>query len=313
MLVLNCFVVPYFGKLSLFTRLSLKSISSIVDKVFLFTDDKSYISEDEKIDVIYIKLSDISNMIKNELNINVELTTPYKLCDFKPFYGKIFSKYVDEYNLVCFGDTDCFYSAELSKRLKKFENNFSDVSAIGGNRGHFMVMTKKFIEEFQQRAYDYFGSNKLSKILTCPKNFAFDEFDFLHLMLRDISKKEMCYWDEFLLEDHLDVPTLQRIPKFKDHDIKKILISENMVYVDLENEVRLSPPYLHIQKRKLISSINYDSEVDSYINFSCDGSIYISNDIVYFNKRSVIRDIVWFCNMKLQRVKAKIYREKLIR
>lgn len=67
---------------------------------------------------------DISALIKQKTGINILLPDAYKLCDFKPAYGKIFEDYLQGYDYWAYSDIDLFYGNLIEAGLyKQLEEN----------------------------------------------------------------------------------------------------------------------------------------------------------------------------------------------
>ena len=101
------FVIPYFGKLPNSFPIFLEScgINSDID-FFIFTDDRT--DYDYPSNVVRIKstLQDIKERAQLLFDFPISLEHPYKLCDFKPAYGEIFSDYLKGYDFWGWCDLD---------------------------------------------------------------------------------------------------------------------------------------------------------------------------------------------------------------
>jgi hypothetical protein len=56
-----------------------------------------------------MSLQEIQKLASQKLNFKARIDFPYKLCDFKPTYGYIFSDLIKEYDFWGFGDIDVIY------------------------------------------------------------------------------------------------------------------------------------------------------------------------------------------------------------
>ena len=66
-----------------------------------------------------MELKDVSDLIKQKLELDSDIKRAYKLCDFKPTYGLLFEDYIKDADYWGFGDIDLIYGD-----LTKF---FSDI------------------------------------------------------------------------------------------------------------------------------------------------------------------------------------------
>lgn len=100
------FILPYFGKFNNYFELFLKSCGQNRRYEWLiFTDDKNNYNYPSNVKAIYITFEDLRKKFMDKLNIDVSLPKPYKLCDFKPTYGYVFSEYIKDYEF--WGHCDC--------------------------------------------------------------------------------------------------------------------------------------------------------------------------------------------------------------
>ena len=102
-------ILPYFGKLPNMFPFWLESckLNSSVD--FLIATDQQINCEASNIKVIQTSLPDIKDKLESLLGIQVWLEKPYKLCDFRPLYKKLFFEYVKEYDFWGYCDCDLIF------------------------------------------------------------------------------------------------------------------------------------------------------------------------------------------------------------
>lgn len=75
--------------------------------------------------------SDLYNLIKSKCDIDINQNfKPYKLCDFRPLYGKIFSHLLEDYDFWGWGDIDVVYG-NLSKKINDTLLDNYDVIGTG--------------------------------------------------------------------------------------------------------------------------------------------------------------------------------------
>lgn len=100
------FILPYFGKFPSYFSLFLKSCerNPEVDWI-LYTDNKMNYSYPKNIKVHFTTLKEVKEHIEKIMGFTISLERAYKLCDFKPTYGDIFQKEIQEYQY--WGHCDC--------------------------------------------------------------------------------------------------------------------------------------------------------------------------------------------------------------
>ena len=104
-------IVCYSGKLPWYFHYFTHSCAYNPGVDFLIiTDDDSYKRLLPKnVRLVYKTLSDISKIAARKLGFPVSLDRGYKLCDFKPVYGLLFSEMLSGYTFWGHGDIDVIY------------------------------------------------------------------------------------------------------------------------------------------------------------------------------------------------------------
>lgn len=105
-----CFVYCYFGPLPWYFNFFLHSCryNSTINFI-LFTDAEVTAELPPNFTVHSTTLAALKRLIDNKLQIQTSFTDAYKLCDFKPAYGDIFSDYLGEYDFWGHGDIDLIF------------------------------------------------------------------------------------------------------------------------------------------------------------------------------------------------------------
>ena len=93
-------IVPYFGKFNNYFPLFLISCKNNpnIDWI-VFTDDKSKYPFPKNVKVHYTTFEQIRTRIQNIFDFTISLSTPYKLCDYRPAYGEVFAEELSEYDI----------------------------------------------------------------------------------------------------------------------------------------------------------------------------------------------------------------------
>lgn len=105
-----CTISIYYGKFKNYFRLWLRSCELNPTIDFLIITDIDY-QEPVPANVKFIKLSleDIAHRASLVLGFEVTLPNPYKLCDFRPLYGKLFHTELQQYEYWGHNDMDMVY------------------------------------------------------------------------------------------------------------------------------------------------------------------------------------------------------------
>lgn len=92
-----CIIGIYFGKFENYFNLWIESAAKNISIDFLIVTDQNIELRAENIRILNITFNELKKLIESKLNMKVNLKKPYKLCDFKPAYGYIFSDYIKIY------------------------------------------------------------------------------------------------------------------------------------------------------------------------------------------------------------------------
>lgn len=127
---------PYFGNIRQeMYSLWLQTCAANSDIHFLvITDDKDAlrIPVPENVQSIYMSWTDCIARVKNCFDFEVELSDPYKLCDFKPAYGHIFSEYIEGYDFWGHLDSSDTILGDLRKFLnEEILSSYDKVHSFG--------------------------------------------------------------------------------------------------------------------------------------------------------------------------------------
>ena len=116
----------YFGKLRPDFGVWLQSCAANPTIDFLVFTDQQWDDLPENVRFFHMSFSECRNLIQSKFDFPISLNTPYKLCDFKPAFGYIFSEYIKEYTFwgwcdfdMIFGDIRAFITEDVLSRYDK--------------------------------------------------------------------------------------------------------------------------------------------------------------------------------------------------
>lgn len=100
---------PYFGKFPNTFPFWLESckLNKTVD--FLIVTDQEISVNSPNITICKSNLYEIKSKIENICGFTVWLEKPYKLCDFRPLFGRLFDKYTNKYDFWGYCDCDLIF------------------------------------------------------------------------------------------------------------------------------------------------------------------------------------------------------------
>ena len=122
-------LLPYFGKLPPYFGFYLKSLEGKHLDV-LFFSDLEIGSHPDNFKVIRMTFDELRELAHNRLGTGIGLTTPKKLCDFKPMYGRIFEEWLNGYDFWMFGDCDLVFGRAFNDLLDSLASGGWDVMSV---------------------------------------------------------------------------------------------------------------------------------------------------------------------------------------
>lgn len=278
-------ILPYFGnKFPTTFPLLLDSMKKNIDIQFLiFTNIKDEILEANNasnISIEYTTLANIRKLASSKLNINVNLYTPYKLCDLRPFYGIVFEDYLKKSEWWGYFDSDIIFG-----NLNSFIKNdvFQQYDRIF-THGHLTFyrnnrdVNNVVLHDFSDPAMpDY------KRVLTDKETYGFDEWGFGKNKGRGISweidkTKVLEQYDNLNLFADI-LPGKFNFETTANQKFKYFIYDKGNLFATRENNSIVNLLYAHFQKRPMIYQ-NIDLSHKIYIF-----SNYFTNDQKYKNSK----------------------------
>lgn len=168
-----CLIVPYYGVFPNYFSLFLKSCGNNSDYHWLIvSDNKDPYSYPSNVQYLELTWDALRALVQSKFDFPIALDKPYKLCDFKPAYGVIFSEFLTGYDFwgycdmdLLFGDISKFISPEMLHQYDKI-----------GIMGHLSLYRNKdeINNLFKSRVG---GQQRYYDVFTSSRNMIFDEWD----------------------------------------------------------------------------------------------------------------------------------------
>lgn len=176
--LINC----YFGEFPWYFPFFMKSCATNPTVDFLIFSDTIYKeSLPDNVKIIPFNLDNFNVLATEKLGFEVSLKKAYKLCDFKPAYGLLFSEHLLYYDFWGITDIDVIYG-----RIREFmTNEMLDTYDIICVRHNFITAccmlfkNNDYVNTLFKRSKDY------KMVFTSTKNFAFDETNFEQIEIID--------------------------------------------------------------------------------------------------------------------------------
>lgn len=238
-------IVPYFGKLPAFYKaweITAKANDSI--DFYIFTDSKEVTSE-KNIYVQKMSFETLKEIVQKQFSFKIELSQPYKLCDYKPAYGHIFKEWIGKYDFWGYCDIDM-----LLGELRAF---FTEKVLSENERCSYLGHISLFKNTDKMNSlYQYFEGRypalNYKDVFQKEESFYFDEARGMYTKCLLNNIRTFC--GEFR-----DPITWER--KFYWHSLKDnnqfIAIWENgKVFAQYKNGTRIELLYAHFFRRKFV-------------------------------------------------------------
>lgn len=247
-------ILPYFGKFPNYFDLWLKTASfnqKIVD-FLIVTDANIEVENYPNIKLIKMSFSELKISIKNKkiLKENFKLNEPYKLCDYRPLYGLIFSEFIKKYEFWGYCDPDIIWGNLekfiTDKILKKYERIY-----IHGHLSIYKNTTK--INELVLKNKIKSRHYNLDDMIGTNYNCYFDEGKYIQELFekekiktyQTVDFADILYKNKrFRLAQSCDEQNLNQIYKWSNGRLVGIFYEK---YGKREKEYL----YIHLQKRKM--------------------------------------------------------------
>jgi len=145
-----------------------------IDFLIITDNTSSIIDLPVNVKIIPYTIEQFKEKASKKLSFEVAIESGYKLCDFKPAYGYIFSDYIKDYDFwgycdidVIFGNIRAFMTEEL---LKEYDIISSRHDYLTGCFA--LYRNNELMRELFKQSKDY------RKVFTDPRNFCFDETNY---------------------------------------------------------------------------------------------------------------------------------------
>lgn len=302
-----CFIMPYFGKLPYNFNLWLNFCRHNKNFNWLFfTDDKTPYSFPKNVSVNYVSLSELKDYIQNKIGKKISLEFAYKLCDYRPLYGFIFSDYLTNYDFWGYGDLDTIIGDLSSFITNDRLDEYDKISLMG----HLSILRNNDLVNKAYEDCDYLS------IIKNKNNINFDEIRYdVNInnllknrgckILEDFEKYDICY-EHFCFYNYeyvgkKRVEIVERTASIFEYDNGKLF------QINLKNDIinRKEIAYVHYKKR--IVRIPDTLDVNNFI-FAPDylsSNYTINEDFITNNTKDNYLRLI---NCELERIKESIKR-----
>jgi hypothetical protein len=218
-------IIVFFGQWPNWIHYFIKSCSNSSDFQFLIFSDNQIPKRFNNITCYELSLDEFSELVSNKLGLKAVINEAYKVCDFKPAYGKIFEDYLNEYSFWGYSDVDLIFGDIVSHGIHSLLDQNDVLSFYSGfASGPFILFRNRTdIKLLYTQVKNY------KTILENPKYMGFDEhiikpenigFNFKKLILF------LAFVPQFLISLKKGMRTLNQFKYEFQWYVKKKTISE---------------------------------------------------------------------------------------
>lgn len=175
-------LICYFGKFPWYFDYFVHSCRFNPSIDFFIVSDIAYDQElPQNVKIIPKTLDEVSQLASKKLEMDIHIEYAYKMCDFKPAYGLIFSEILAGYDFwgqsdidIIYGDIRAFMSDELLT-----ENSFISIRHDYTTGCFALYKNIPLINNLFKRSTDF------EKVFTNTRHYCFDECNFVHDLLSE--------------------------------------------------------------------------------------------------------------------------------
>lgn len=257
------FIIPHFGKFNNYFQLFLNSVENNPDYNWLiFTDDRENYDFPENVEVHYMEFTEFKMLVQSKFDFKVSIEYPYRIADFKPAFGYIFSEYITNFKFWGYSDSDIIVG-----QLSHFWNDetLDKIDKIG-MLGHATLIRneKRFREAFKEPIN---GIEVYKIVFSENKNHSFDEefnssinniflnknykVDFTEYQANTYTKSSNLFLTFFNFETKkYNIKKEKNLFIYRDGKVVNVQLGKGNEIIETEYL------YIHFQSRKMKQRVN---------------------------------------------------------
>ena len=295
-------IMIYFGEFPMYVKIFFRTLKECSNIDFLlFTDQRVIADEYINLKVYYTSLEELRERFQGYFDFPISLDKAYKICDYRPAFGEIFSLELKEYDYWGHCDMDMV----LGNVMKFLPNNIFEYNSKIYQHGHLTLYKNTFEVN---KIYREKGGQNFKDVFSTPIACIFDEvegiqkkFDLLHI---NTYKKRDCVdispWHYSFKRSETNLTKEERrgfnyekqVFYWQNGGVYRAYWLKDKIHIDEFN-------YLHFQKRNLpVNFNNVDNVKAFYItrngfyekDISCNPTL---KEIMKYNSNSKIKDLAF--------------------
>lgn len=167
---------PYFGRFPKMFPFWLESckLNKTVD--FLIVTNQEIQSDADNIIIKKSSLTQVKSQLESICGMNIWLEKPYKLCDFRPLFGKLFSEYTQKYDFWGYCDCDLVFGDIRHFLTEEVLNNHDYI--LGWGHFHVQRTIDSKFDEVWRTARGLWRNIGWKDVFASDQNEWFDELPY---------------------------------------------------------------------------------------------------------------------------------------
>ena len=162
---------------------------------FIFTDDREMGEKWGNVSNIkfeFMTFQECVERIRTKVG-DIKINKPYKLCDMKPTFGRVFSDYLEGYDFWAYGDCDLIWG-DLRKHLPDaFLDKYDWFQCLGNLQ---IIRNKEEMNNYyllERAEWSRYKEKSWKKVIETERNISFNEWTGIPMILRENGKR--IYWN----------------------------------------------------------------------------------------------------------------------
>lgn len=234
---------------------------------YIFTDDTSISKWEEvpNIHIVYMTFDECVELIKTQLG-DVKISTPYKLCDYRPAYGIIFEQWIGNSDFWGFYDCDLIYGDMRHYFTDELLSQYDKLMILGHTQlyrnteevNNFFRLERP--EDSKYRDYTW------QKVSQDEKHYGFDEWTGAPQLIKENNKRIFWERENFsniyqpanykrVFDKNVGMNSLFQVWQWKDG---------KMFHINRMNKKKTERMYIHLTQRKMKAEV-YEGQTEAYI------------------------------------------------
>lgn len=301
------FVVPWMvlgGVMPNYFPLWLQSVgyNKSID-FLLFTDDRRKYDYPDNVKVFYMEFKELRILIQRKYEFPISLEKPYKLCDFRPAYGDIFSEYLEGYDFWGHCDVDLFWGDIRKFITEEILESYDRIYS----KGHCSLYRNRDEINVWYKNLPACGYQNWKEVFRKPSSCCFDEWGghcgggISHIM----TANGLEIYDEPDLADLNFAKGYFKVNRWQDcYDRNLYFLYRNGKLTVYSREMEKEILYCHFQKRE----IYIDGEIEK------ENFLFVSPGLVTSDmgkvRRYRVRESIFVLAYYFRKIRRKLKNER---